>query len=155
MRFLLLDRITLWRLGECAEGIKNVALSEDFLDDHFPLKPIMPGALIVEGIAQLSGLLLEESIKSAEDRRIKALMSIIEKAKFRIPAYPGDQLIYKSRIISYNEMGGKVEGEAYIAGRLAVQCSLVFSFHKFDKPELEKRRSAVLELWLKGTADGK
>jgi len=155
MRFLLLDRITSWELGKCAEGTKNVALSEDFFDDHFPLKPIMPGALIVEGIAQLSGLLLEESIKASEGRSVKALMSIIEKAKFRIPAYPGDQLTYKAGITSLNEMGGKIEGEAYIGERLAVQCSLVFSFHNFDKPELEKRRSAVLELWLRGIADGK
>jgi len=155
MRFLLLDRITSWKPGDSAEGVKNVALSEDFFDDHFPLKPIMPGALIVEGIAQLSGLLLEESVKESEDRKVKALMSIIEKAKFRIPAYPGDQLTYKVRISSFNEMGGKIEGEAYIAEQLAVQCALVFSFHSFDKPELEKRRSAVLELWLKGVADGK
>lgn len=153
MRFLLLDRITSWKLGDCAEGTKNVALSEDFFDDHFPLKPIMPGALIVEGIAQLAGLLLEESVKGSEARSVKALMSIIEKAKFRIPAYPGDQLTYKARIISCNEMGGKVEGEAYIGDRLAVQCSLVFSFHQFDKPELEKRRKAILELWLKGTVN--
>ena len=142
-------------VGENAEGIKDVALSEDFFDDHFPFKPIMPGALIVEGIAQLSGLLLEDSVKAAEGRSVKALMSIIEKAKFRVPVYPGDQLTYKAKITSCNEMGGKIEGSAYIGKRLAVQCNLVFSFHQFDKPELEKRRSAVLELWLKGMVDGK
>ena len=63
MRFLLLDRITSWEPGVRASGVKNIALSEDFFDDHFPLKPIMPGVLILEGMAQLSGILIEEGVR--------------------------------------------------------------------------------------------
>ena len=63
MRFFLIDKITDWRVGTNAKAIKNVALSEDFFDDHFPRRPVMPGVLIIEGIAQLSGLLLEASLK--------------------------------------------------------------------------------------------
>ena len=59
MRFFLIDKIDEWNLGATAKATKNVALSEDFFDDHFPRRPVMPGVLIIEGMAQLSGLLLE------------------------------------------------------------------------------------------------
>ena len=49
MRFFLIDRITLWEVGTAAEALKNVALSEDFFDDHFPRRPVMPGVLMIEG----------------------------------------------------------------------------------------------------------
>jgi 3-hydroxyacyl-[acyl-carrier-protein] dehydratase len=68
MRFFLIDRITKWQVGITAEAIKNVALSEDFFDDHFPRRPVMPGVLIIEGMAQLSGLLLEATLKEKYDR---------------------------------------------------------------------------------------
>jgi len=54
MRFFLIDRITRWEVGRAAEALKNVALSEDFFDDHFPRRPILPGVLMIEGMAQLS-----------------------------------------------------------------------------------------------------
>ena len=82
MRFLMLDRITKWEPGRRGEAIKNITLSEDFFADHFPLRPIMPGVLIVEGMAQLGGLVLEEGARIQQKREIKVLMSIIEKAKF-------------------------------------------------------------------------
>jgi 3-hydroxyacyl-[acyl-carrier-protein] dehydratase len=63
MRFFLLDKITRWEVGVAAEGLKNVALSEDFFDDHFSRRPVMPGVLIIEGLAQLSGLLIEASLQ--------------------------------------------------------------------------------------------
>lgn len=150
MRFMLIDRITRWEPGVVASGIKNVSLSEDFFDDHFPLKPIMPGALILEGMAQLSGLLLEESVQNDTGARVKALMSIVERAKFRRPAYPGDTLCYDAAIDSVNELGGRATITASIDGEIAAQCTLVFSFTEFTNPGLEARRSEVLNLWLTG-----
>ncbi len=108
MRFLLIDRITEWEPGKHACAVKNVALSEDFFDDHFPMKPIMPAVLIIEGMAQLSGLLIEEGVRMESRRNVKALMSIIEKAKFRRPVYPGDKLVYHAEIGSVNELGGNI-----------------------------------------------
>ena len=150
MGFLLIDRITSWEPGRCGSAVKNVALSEDFFDDHFPLKPIMPGALMVEGMAQLSGLLLEEGVRKESGRNVKALMSMIERAKFRQPAYPGDTLEYHSNVIAVNELGGQVAAEAHVNGRCIAECKLIFSFHDFDNPRLEARRAAVLSLWLQG-----
>ncbi len=152
MRFLLIDRITAWFPGESGKATKNVALSEDFFDDHFPLKPIMPGALMVEGMAQLSGLVIEEGVRKQTGKNVKALMSIIEKAKFRKPVYPGDTLEYQAAVLSVNEAGAKASAKAYVKGDLVAECSLVFSFHEIDNPRLETRRSEILSFWLKGVA---
>jgi 3-hydroxyacyl-[acyl-carrier-protein] dehydratase len=150
MRFMLIDRITAWELGKSAVAIKNVALSEDFFDDHFPQKPIMPGVLMLEGMAQLSGLLLEEAARDRYQLHIKALMSIVEKAKFRAPVYPGDRLVYSAEITSINEMGGKTRVHAECDGALRAQCALVFSFHEFDNERLQRRQQEVVELWRQG-----
>jgi len=149
MRFLLIDRITSWHPGESGSAIKNVSLSEDFFDDHFPLKPIMPGALIVEGMAQLSGLVIEEGVRRDESRNVKALMSIVEKAKFRKPVHPGDTLEYRASIQSINDAGAKAHVQAFVAGDLVAECSLVFSFHAIQNERLEARRSEILSFWLK------
>lgn len=150
MRFILLDRITHWEPGRHGRALKNVALSEDFFDDHFPLKPIMPGALILEGMAQLSGLLLEEGVLQQEKRHIKALMSMVEKAKFRSPARPGDSLEYRADILAVNEAGGKTSAQALIGETLIAECNLLFSFHVYDHPRLDTRRAEVLNILLRG-----
>ena len=79
MRFFLIDKITKWEIGVEAEAIKNVALSEDFFDDHFPRRPVMPGVLMIEGMAQLSGLLLEGSLKNKYSHVHDALQYILVK----------------------------------------------------------------------------
>ncbi len=150
MRFLMIDRITSWDPGVRATATKNVTLSEDFFEDHFPFKPIMPGVLIIEGMAQLSGLLIEEGVRKESGTNIKALLSIISKAKFRSPVSPGDSLEYRSEVISVNEAGANASAKAYSNGELVAECSLVFSFHKIDNQYLESRRSDILRLWLRG-----
>jgi 3-hydroxyacyl-[acyl-carrier-protein] dehydratase len=149
VRFLLIDRITAWEPGRRGSAVKNVSLSEDFFDDHFPSKPIMPGVLMLEGMAQLSGLLLEEGVRRDTGRNVKALMSIVERAKFRRPAKPGDSLEYRARIDSVNDLGGKAAVEAHACGEKIAECTLVFSFHEIHNPRLEARRAAVLSLWLR------
>ena len=147
MRFLLVDAILEWEPGKQALGVKNVSLSEDFFDDHFPLKPIMPGVLIIEGMAQLSGLLLEESMKKS-GRKLKALMSMVEKAKFRNPVYPGVQILYACNITQINEFGGKVQASASVAGEIVAECALLFSFHEFGNPTQDAVRERILDTWL-------
>lgn len=150
MRFLLIDRITEWSPGKTGKATKNVALSEDLFDDHFPLKPIMPGILIVEGMAQLSGLVIEEGVRKESGKNVKALMSIIEKAKFRKPVYPGDSLEYQATVLSINEDGAKANVKGFVNNELVAECNLVFSFHEIDNPRLEARRADILSFWLKG-----
>ncbi|MBI5534893.1 MAG: beta-hydroxyacyl-ACP dehydratase [Deltaproteobacteria bacterium] len=150
MRFLMIDRITSWDPGHRGTAVKNVALSEDFFDDHFPSKPIMPGVLIIEGMAQLSGLLLEEGVRRDTGKNIKALMSIVERAKFRLPTYPGDTLEYEAVGVSVNELGGRAKAQARIRGELVAECTLTFSFHEIHNEKLEARRAEVLALWMRG-----
>jgi 3-hydroxyacyl-[acyl-carrier-protein] dehydratase len=150
MRFLLLDRITAFDPGRSGTAVKAIALSEDFFDDHFPLKPIMPGVLIIEGLAQLAGLVVEEGVRRDTGRNVKALMSIIERAKFRSPARPGDRLEYRVTVAAVHEAGARVEAEAWREGQRIADCRLVFSFHEYQNARLEARRAEVLALWLKG-----
>jgi len=149
MRFLLLDRITKWEPGRRGEAIKNVSLSEDFFADHFPLRPIMPGVLIVEGMAQLGGLVLEEGVRLQQGREVKVLLSIIEKAKFRQLVVPGDSLVYSAEVTAVNEIGGKVSAQATRDDSAVVECTMVFSFHQIDNPHLEKCRRDMLDFWLR------
>jgi 3-hydroxyacyl-[acyl-carrier-protein] dehydratase len=109
----------------------------------------MPGSLILEGIAQLGGLLLEETVLQQSQRRVKALMSIVEKAKFRQPAYPGDRLEYRAEIISVSDLGGRVRGTALCDGEQRAECSFLFSFHEFENERLERRQREIVSLWMR------
>jgi len=149
MRFFLIDRITAWEVGRFAEAIKNVALSEDFFDDHFPRRPIMPGVLMLEGMAQLSGLLLEASLNEKHARRgAKAVLTVLERTKFYVMVRPGDTLVYRSEVVSINPNGGKVSVQARLDERIAVTTAMVFAFKYVDDPLLESRRAALLKTWM-------
>lgn len=148
MRFFLIDRITKWEVGVSAEAVKNVALSEDFFDDHFPRRPIMPGVLMVEGMAQLSGLLLEASLRAKYGRDAKAVMTILERTKFRDIVRPGDSLTYLAEVISVNESGGKASVRAMCEDRLVVTTGMVFAFKYVDDPLLARKREAMMKLWM-------
>lgn len=154
MRFFLIDRITRWEPGQRATAVKNVALSEDFFDDHFPLKPIMPGVLLLEGMAQLSGLLIEEGERARSRRNLKALLSLVDRAKFRQPVYPGDSLTYEAVVESANEAGATATVCARRDGTVVAECRLLFSFHRIDQPLLDERRAELLALWLREPARG-
>jgi 3-hydroxyacyl-[acyl-carrier-protein] dehydratase len=88
MRYLLIDRITEWKTDGKIKGIKNVAMSEDFLEFHFPKNPVMPGVLLIEAFAQLSGWL--EAASSDFDNWF--LMTGVRQCKFYGFALPGDQV---------------------------------------------------------------
>ena len=149
MRFFLIDRITSWQVGVAAEAVKNVALSEDFFDDHFPRRPVMPGVLMIEGMAQLAGLLLEASLKQQFGRDAKAILTVLERTKFREMVRPGDTLLYRAEVMSVNPSGGKAAAQATCDGRLAVTTGMVFAFKYVDDPLLEARRAELLKTWLR------
>jgi 3-hydroxyacyl-[acyl-carrier-protein] dehydratase len=148
MRFFLIDRITRWEVGASAEASKNVALSEDFFDDHFPRRPVMPGVLILEGMAQLSGLLLEASLMQKYGKSAKAVVIVLERTKFRSLVKPGDTLIYRAEVVSVNESGGKVKGTALRAGSLVTSTEMVFAFKYVDDPQLDEKRRRLMETWM-------
>ncbi len=148
MRFFLIDKITKWYVGVGAEAIKNVALSEDFFDDHFPRRPVMPGVLIIEGMAQISGLLLEASLKDKYDQDGKAVLTVLERTKFRDMVRPGDTLRYETEVVSVNKSGGKVSAKAMRDGKIVVTTGMVFGFKYVDDPLLESRRRELMKVWM-------
>jgi 3-hydroxyacyl-[acyl-carrier-protein] dehydratase len=148
MRFFLIDSITQWKVGAAAEATKNVAMSEDYFDDHFPRRPLMPGVLIIEGMAQLAGLLLEASLKEKHQRDAKAILTVVERTKFRDMVRPGDTLRYRVEVVAVNSDGGKATAQAFCGDRIVATSGMVFAFKYLDDPQLEVRRAALLKMWM-------
>ncbi|HCG69383.1 MAG TPA: 3-hydroxyacyl-[acyl-carrier-protein] dehydratase FabZ [Gammaproteobacteria bacterium] len=123
--FLLLDRVTETVQGERIKGYKNVTANEELFNGHFPGQPILPGVLILEAMAQLSGVLAFETkgIRPADGTNY--LFGGVDKARFRRQVIPGDRLDLESKIIAERSMMMKFECAAYVDGALA--CSAVLT----------------------------
>ncbi len=112
--FLLIDRIIELEPKAKAVGIKNVTINEPFFQGHFPDYPIMPGVLIVEAMAQVAGILAS---RSGAEGNIVYFMSI-EKAKFRKPVIPGDQLRFEINVIQQRGNVWRFSGLAFVGDNL-------------------------------------
>jgi 3-hydroxyacyl-[acyl-carrier-protein] dehydratase len=154
MRFFLIDKIVHWDVGHAATALKNVSLSEDFFDDHFPRRPLMPGVLIIEGMAQLSGLLLEASLKDKYDLNAKAVLTVLERTKFREMIRPGDTLTYQTELQSVNKTGGKVTVKALCQDRVVATSGMVFAFTIVEDSLLESKRDHLMQLWMATESHG-
>ncbi|MBI4864229.1 MAG: 3-hydroxyacyl-ACP dehydratase FabZ [Candidatus Riflebacteria bacterium] len=153
MRFYLLDRVTECEPGKLARGVKNVTLSEDFLDEHFAGIPIMPGTLILEGLAQLSGYLLARTASPDAPHKHKAVLSMVEKAKFRQVVRPGDQLKFEARLVTIRDDSGKVDASATVEGEVVVSAQLVFYFADLKNDLLEANRREIFSIWTTGASE--
>ena len=147
MRYFLIDKVTELTPGERAAGIKNVTLSDEILHDHFPDYPIMPGALIVEAIAQLAGFLLEVSFQPTEGPVLRAMLVQIQKAKFHRVAGPGDQLQIDAAITSRLEGFVQVRGRVTVAGQRTARADLTFSLRPVESERLNAQRRNLYALW--------
>jgi 3-hydroxyacyl-[acyl-carrier-protein] dehydratase len=125
--FLLVDRITELTPGEYIEGFKNVSISEPVFQGHFPDHPIYPGVMILEGMAQAGGVLAFKSMDNASQEEIQnkvVYFMSIDKAKFRIPVTPGDQLVYKINVMKQKGPVWQLEAKAYVDGKVVAQAEL-------------------------------
>jgi 3-hydroxyacyl-[acyl-carrier-protein] dehydratase len=125
--FLLIDRVTEIERLKRIVAIKNVTINEPFFQGHFPNFPIMPGVLIVEAMAQAGGALL---LTEVPDRDHKLMVFTgIERAKFRKPVTPGDQLRIEVTVANWRTIAVKLEGKAYVGDKLVceatISCALV------------------------------
>ena len=91
--FLLVDRVLECKKGESIRAIKNVTINEPFFPGHFPHRPLMPGVLIIEALAQAAGILAFHTADVIPDENTRFFFVGIDKARFRRPVEPGDQLI--------------------------------------------------------------
>ena len=123
MRWFWIDRFSEFVSGSHATAGKSVSLSEDHLHDHFPGYPVMPQSLIVEGIAQTSGLLVSEYFGFSE----LVVLAKVTRSEFHRVARPGDTLTYRVKIDSINSGGAIVSGTADVAGAPQANVDLVFA----------------------------
>ena len=125
--FLLVDRIVEMEPGKHIVGLKNVTVNEPFFQGHFPGKPVMPGVLIIEAMAQVGAA----GILSLPEFQGKiALFAGIDKARFRRQVVPGDQLRIEVNVIKLRGSVGKSEAKAYVGGEIAAEAELMFGIDK-------------------------
>ncbi|MGZ4818512.1 MAG: 3-hydroxyacyl-ACP dehydratase FabZ [Terriglobales bacterium] len=120
--FLLIDRVIELERMKRIVALKNVTITEPFFQGHFPDKPIMPGVLIVEAIAQAGGLLLLTEVPNRDE--LLMVFTGIEKARFRRPVVPGDQLRIEVEVRAWRVTAARLEGKAYVDGKVAAQATV-------------------------------
>ncbi len=120
--FLLIDRIVEFEPTKRLVAIKNVTFNELFFQGHFPGHPIMPGVLVVEAIAQAGGIIIMSETADRESKLV--VFTGIERAKFRRPITPGDQLRIEVDVLSFRPRAGRIEGKAFVDGKLACEATL-------------------------------
>lgn len=121
--FLLVDRVLELEAGKRVMGIKNVTINEAFFTGHFPGHPIMPGVLILEAMAQVGGILLMHTLKAKAEKKV-IYFTGIDKAKFRKPVLPGDQLHLELTILHLRSRNCRMKGQAFVDGRLVAEAEL-------------------------------
>lgn len=123
--FLLVDRVLELTVGENIRGIKNVTMNENFFVGHFPGNPIMPGVLIVEALAQLSGVLAFETKNTRPADGSAYYLAGTNKTRFKRPVTPGDQLILTSKILADRSRMMKFECQAFVEDDLACTSEII------------------------------
>lgn len=131
--FLLVDRVLSFEPSKKMVALKNVTINEPFFQGHFPGHPIMPGVLIIESMAQVGGLLAYKSAKGKEGQLVYFLG--IDKAKFRKPVLPGDQLRIEIEVLRQRPPYWKLKGMAYVDDQLVAEAELKAMLDKKDPAE--------------------
>ncbi len=123
--FALVDRLIQYEPGQSATAVKNVTINEPHFQGHFPGRPLMPGVLIVEAMAQVGGLIVKQMPDLPKGLFVFAG---IDGVRFRRPVVPGDQLLINCKLISIKRQRfGKVSGEVKVDGKLVCSGELMFS----------------------------
>jgi 3-hydroxyacyl-[acyl-carrier-protein] dehydratase len=145
--FLLIDRIVEIERKRRIVSIKNVTINEPFFQGHFPDYAIMPGVLMVEAIAQAGGVLLLPEVPQHETKLL--VFSGVDRARFRKPVTPGDQLRIEVDVLNWRPLAARLEGKVYVEGKLAceatIMCAVVPRPSRIgsDRPEGPVAPSAV------------
>jgi 3-hydroxyacyl-[acyl-carrier-protein] dehydratase len=123
MRWTWIDRFVSFESGKTAVAVKNLSLAEDHFADHFPGFPVMPGPLILEGLAQTGGILVGEANKYEKN----VVLAKMNNVRFHREAMPGEQLTYSTTIVALNETGAQVSATAHSEGELVAEADIMFA----------------------------
>jgi 3-hydroxyacyl-[acyl-carrier-protein] dehydratase len=129
--FLLIDRVLDFKRNEYLVALKNVTFNEHFFAGHFPVRPVMPGVLIVEAMAQATGLLAMESRPEEVGEKALYYFVGIDKARFKRPVEPGDQLIIEVTLEAVRRGIWKFNGEAKVDDRLVAAAEIMCTARDF------------------------
>ena len=122
--FLLIDRVVEVIPGDKITALKNVTINEPFFQGHFPGRPIMPGVLIIEAMAQAGGILAYLSGSIEQRNRLIYFMGM-DKVRFRKPVVPGDQIIFEAKIIKFRSKVVKASGKAFVKDNVVAEAELM------------------------------
>jgi 3-hydroxyacyl-[acyl-carrier-protein] dehydratase len=125
--FLLVDRIIKLIPDDRILALKNVTINEPFFQGHFPGKPVMPGVLIIEAMAQAGGILAYETAPADRRNRLIYFMGM-DKVRFRKIVIPGDQIIFEAKILKFRSKVAKMSGTATVDDQLVAEAELMASF---------------------------
>lgn len=149
MRYLYIDKIKSIECNKQITAIKNVAMSEDFFRDHFAGYPVMPGALLIESAAQAATALIEVSAEFS----VKAILTIVDKAKFRKLVRPGDQLLINVKMVSIQSDSALLDCNINVNNKPVMDGRLVFNLMDSERFYPFKERifiESIYEYWLEG-----
>lgn len=125
--FVMVDRILSLEMGKEIVGLKNVTINEPFFQGHFPARPVMPGVLILEGMAQVGGIMAFYANPEAIGTKL-LFFAGIDKARFRKPVVPGDQLIFTLKLIKQKRGITIMSAVAEVDGQVVAEAELMASF---------------------------
>src|SRR5580700_4603485 len=123
MRWIWIDRFLEFHSGKSARAVKYLSLAEDHFADHFPGYPVMPGALILEGLAQTGGILVGE----ANQFREKVVLAKVPHVTFHRDMLAGEQLVYEAEILHLREEGASVAGRVLVDGTVTAEAEIFFA----------------------------
>ena len=128
--FLLVDRVLEVETGKRIKALKNVTINEHFFNGHFPHRPVMPGVLMLEALAQAAALLSFETIGETPDDKTVYYFAGIDGARFKRPVEPGDQLILEVELDRMKAGIFKFKAKALVGAELAVEAELMCTMRK-------------------------
>lgn len=148
MRFYLIDRITEVAPAKYVEGLKLISMSDDVFDEHFPGYPVFPGSLILEGLAQMSGLFFEYCLKQEGVTGKRAVLTLVNRMKYRRLVIPGDCLHYRADVkVFYPDAYATVTVKATCEGKRYAEGELFFSFlNDIMDEEMQKTTDRLMTL---------
>lgn len=126
--FLLVDRVLSYdKATKSIKAIKNVTVNEPFFNGHFPVRPIMPGVLMVEALAQTCGLLMARVLDWPKDHDNLCYLAAVDKARFKRIVEPGDQLLLNVEVLKQRGLIWKFLGRAFVQEQKACECEIVIA----------------------------